>query len=221
MFDALGHLLPIAVAAAVSSVPIMTTILILLSPNRTRSALPFLIGWVLGIVLFVVAFSLFARAIPSSSSRHPQVGFGIGLIIIGSAMIAFAVISWRRRRATRRTTTPKWLKTVGSFGALPAFGFGFALNVRPKALLLGAAAGLSLRADTLTPAEVVIAIAIYTVISASTVAAPIVASLIAPAATERRLVAARRWIARNSMIVTTLIMLMVGVVIIGNGLTRL
>ena len=47
MLDAIGHVLPIALAVAISSVPIMATILILLSPKRGRSALPFLIGWVL------------------------------------------------------------------------------------------------------------------------------------------------------------------------------
>lgn len=221
MFDALGHLLPIAVAAAISSVPIMTTILILLSPNRTHSALPFLIGWVLGIALFVVGFSLFARAIPGSTTKHPQPGLGIGLIIVGAALLVFAAFSWRRSRDKPSAGIPKWLRAVGSFGALPAFGFGFALNVRPKALLLAAAAGLSLRGDTLSVTELIIAIAIYTVISASTVGVPIVATLISPQTMERRLVVARRWITRNSSIVTILIMIMVGVVIIGNGLTRL
>ena len=40
MLQATWHILPIAIAVAVSSVPIMATILILLSPNRARSALP-------------------------------------------------------------------------------------------------------------------------------------------------------------------------------------
>ena len=34
MLQAIGHVLPIAVAVAISSVPIMATILILLSPKR-------------------------------------------------------------------------------------------------------------------------------------------------------------------------------------------
>ena len=50
MWQALGALLPIAVAVAVSSVPITVTILLLLSPNRSKTALPFLIGWVIGVM---------------------------------------------------------------------------------------------------------------------------------------------------------------------------
>ena len=48
MLSAFGTLLPIALAVAVSSVPITLTILILLSPKRNQVAIPFLIGWVVG-----------------------------------------------------------------------------------------------------------------------------------------------------------------------------
>ena len=63
--QAIGHILPFAVAVALSSVPIMATIFILLSPNRSRSSLPFLIGWVLGIAVVVTLCTLGAQAIPS------------------------------------------------------------------------------------------------------------------------------------------------------------
>ena len=65
MLSALGPLLPIAVAVAVSSVPIMATILILLSPKRNRSAIPFLIGWLVGMAAVVVVAAL--GAMPSRS----------------------------------------------------------------------------------------------------------------------------------------------------------
>jgi hypothetical protein len=62
MLSALGELLPIAVAAAVSSVPIMATILILLSPKRSHPAIPFLVGWVLGMAAVVVVATVGASA---------------------------------------------------------------------------------------------------------------------------------------------------------------
>jgi hypothetical protein len=220
MLEALGHILPIAVAVALSSVPIMATILILLSKNRNRSSIPFLIGWVLGLALVVVAFTLLAHAVPSSSPKQPQVALAIGQIVIGVALEVFAFVTWRRERGRPAGGIPKWLRAVASFGPWSSFGLGFILNLRPKALLLGAAAGLSLRGDSLTLATTVIVIVIYTVISASTVAIPIVATLVAPKKTEGWLVSTRAWIETNNRIVTILIMMMIGVVIIGNGLTR-
>ena len=106
-------------------------------------------------------------------------------------------------------------------GPWSAFGLAFILNLRPKAILLSAATGLSIRGDDLSVTESAIVIGVYTIVSASTVASLIVASLVRPEKTETQLVRMRTWIAENNRIVTILIMIMVGVVIIGNGLTRL
>ena len=46
MWQAIGQLLPIALAAAVSSIPITATILILVSDRRDEAALPYLLGLV-------------------------------------------------------------------------------------------------------------------------------------------------------------------------------
>ena len=69
MWQALGGLLPIAVAVAFSSVPITVTILILLSPNRNRAALPFLLGWVTGVMAVVILFTLGASVLPEPRRR--------------------------------------------------------------------------------------------------------------------------------------------------------
>lgn len=221
MWAALGHILPIALAVALSSVPIMATILILLSPNKSRSSLMFLVGWVLGLALTVVAFTLLAQIIPAAQPRKSQVAIGVSLIVVGIALVTFAMIAWRRGAGKPSSGIPKWLSAVGSLGPWPAFGLAVALNLRPKAFLLSAAAALSLRGDDLTVAATSIVIGVYTIVSASTVAVPIVASLVRPQRTESWLVSARTWLTTNNRIVSILIMLMIGVVIIGNGLTRL
>ena len=222
MLQAIGHILPIALAMAISSVPIMATILILLSPKRTTSAVPFLIGWVLGIAVVVTICSLFAQLIPTArSSRRPETAIGIGEIIVGGALVVIAIIAWYRARRNPSTAMPKWLNSVGSLGAWPAFGVAFALNIRPKGLLLAIAAGLAIRGDGLSLGQSAIAILVYTVISASTVAVPIIVTLAEPKRMEPRLVSARDWIARNNGAITALILVVIGVVIIGSGLGRL
>jgi Sap, sulfolipid-1-addressing protein len=222
MLEALGHILPISVAVALSTVPIMATIVILLSPNRNRSSVPFMIGWVLGLAIVVTIFTVLSRGLPASSPKGPQLGIAIGEIILGLALVVFAIVTWRRAiDKPKSTDTPKWLSAVGSLGPWSCFGLAFILNLRPKALLLAAAAGLSLRGDDLTPTSTAIVIAIYTVISATTVAGPIIATLIAPNRTQKWLLNAREFLTKNSRLVTILIMLMVGVVIVGDGLTRL
>lgn len=220
MWEALGHLLPIAFASALSSMPIMVTILILLSPNKRRSSVPYLIGWTLGIALVVVAFTLLASALPEPAQRDPQLGIAIAQITIGLALVAFAIILWRRSRGKPANDEPKWLAAVGSFGPWPSFGLGIVLNLRPKSILLSAAAALSL-GGRLTVGEISVLIAIYTALSASTVAIPVIATLTSPGRTEAWLVTTRAWLARNNRTVSILILIMIGVVIVGNGLTRL
>jgi hypothetical protein len=66
-----------------------------------------------------------------------------------------------------------------------------------------------------------VAIVLYTVVGASTVAVPIIMTLASPKRMEPRLVVAQGWIARNQGVVTALILLVIGVVIIGTGIGRL
>ena len=74
MLSAFGTLLPIALAVAVSSVPITLTILILLSPKRNRLAIPFLIGWVVGMAVVVVVSALRGQRPPDQVDSHVSEG---------------------------------------------------------------------------------------------------------------------------------------------------
>jgi hypothetical protein len=116
---------------------------------------------------------------------------------------------------------PRWLTAVGSVGWPKAAGLALVLNVRPKALLLAAAGGLSLRGQELSPAQTGIVVAIYTLIAVSSVAWPIVYAFVAPVRSEAWLVVARAWVEKNSSIVTLVILVLVGVIVVGGGISRL
>lgn len=219
--QAIGHILPIALAVAISSVPITATIILLLSPNRSRSAAPFLIGWVLGMFVLVTLASLAAQAIPvGRTRRQPDTALGIIAIVVGIALIVLAIASWRRARR-HAAEVPKWVGSIGSLGPWSSFGVALLLNFRPKALLLAIAAGLTIRADAGTMSDAVIAIIVYTAIGASTVAVPIIATLAAPVRMEPRLLRAREWLTAHGEIVTNLILLFIGVVVVGAGMAWL
>ena len=221
MLSALGPLLPIAVAVAVSSVPIMATIVILLSPRRNRSAIPFLIGWVVGMAAVVVVAAVGASALPGMSFRASQTTIGIGQVIVGVALLVVAVLTWRRAARAPAENGNAWLDRVDRMGPVAALGLAVALNLRPKGLLLGAAAGLSLAGSSLKTDEAVIVVAIYLGIACSTVIVPIIVTLVAPDRMRPRLVVARDWLSRNSAHITVVVLVMVGFVILGAGLSRL
>jgi hypothetical protein len=125
-----------------------------------------------------------------------------------------------RRTRTSATERPSWIEGIGSFGRVPALGIGLALNLRPKALLLFAAASLAISGAHLTVQDTLILIAVYTAIATSTVVAPILATVFFPSWMEPRLVVARDWIGGHGAAVTGVLMVLIGVVVIGAGIGR-
>ena len=142
MGSALFQVLPLALAAALSSVPISATIFILLSEGRTRSGLAFLVGTVIGTFVAITLVTALGQALPGRPRHHAEL-IGKVEIVLGLAMVLLGVFTLLRGSAASGRGS-RWLNGVGSLGVLPVFGIGLALNLRPKAILLVAAAGLAI-----------------------------------------------------------------------------
>ena len=217
MGSALLQVVPLALAAALSSVPISATIFILLSESRTRSGLAFLAGTVLGTVVAITLVTAVGQALPGRP-RHHQALIGKLEIVVGIAMVLLGVVTLVRHSAASGGGA-RWLDGVGSLGTLPVFGIGLALNLRPKAILLVAAAGLAISRAHLSFEESLVLVVVYTAIATCTVVVPIVLTILLPHRMEPRLLAAKEWIAVHSTGVSATIMILVGGFVIGIGIT--
>jgi hypothetical protein len=205
---------------SLSSIPIMVTIVVLLSPQPRPRALAFLIAWVVGMAAVLYACIALASAIPlPSGEKVRQPVIALVIIAVGVALVILGIFVARGPR--RAAGMPGWLTAVGSVGWPKAAGLALVLNIRPKALLLSIAAGLTVRGQDLTTGQSAALIIIYTVIGAASVAWPIVYAIVAPVRAEAWLVVARGWVERNNTIVTLVILVLVGVVIVGEGISRL
>jgi hypothetical protein len=220
MTHVIGQLVPLALAAAISTVPISATVFILLSERRKTNAFPFLAGWVIGTAVSLLVAALLAEALPGRPRRLNSL-IGDLELIVGTALVALGIVTLVRvRRHETSVGRPEWLETIGSFGALPAFGIGLALNVRPKSVLLLAAASLAIRAADLDTSQTAVAIAVYTAIATSTVVVPIVATALFPRAMEPRLLRARDWLTAHGGELTGAIMILVGLFVVVAGFSR-
>ncbi|HET9647177.1 MAG TPA: GAP family protein, partial [Microlunatus sp.] len=149
MLGLVGQLLPIGLAAAISTVPITAMLLILLSPRRSVAAVPFLVGYVLGTFFAVGLALLLAQALPEGRPRQPQPVTGIVEILIGSGLIVLGIHGWRKRhRSSGPAPTPRWATAIDALSPGRAFVLGFLIDLRPKSLLLAAVVGLQLHGDT-------------------------------------------------------------------------
>ena len=61
MGSVIGEILPLAIGIAISPIPIIAAILMLLSPKAKGTSIGFLLGWVVGIVVAVTVFTLLSR----------------------------------------------------------------------------------------------------------------------------------------------------------------
>ena len=218
MLQALATLTPLAIAMAISTIPFLATVVILLSPRRTKTAIPYLIGYVVGLFLVVCAFSFGLAALPGDIKVGPS--FGVVEVLVGVGLVVLAIVQWRRTRH-REPSTGGWLDRLERVGPLAALGFAFALNLRPKSLLLAAAAGIAVSRERLEFGDALICIVIFTVLGSITVSVPVIMSLVMPKRTTVWLLQARGLLVRHSRLLTLVVLIMVGVFVIIDGIVRL
>lgn len=220
MTAVIGDILPLALGVAISPIPIIAAILMLLSPKAKGTSVGFLVGWVLGIVVAVTVFSLLSSIIPEQDPDASKPIAGWIKIILGVLLLVLAGRQWRSRpKAGEEPALPKWMAAIDEMNAGRGILLGFVLAaVNPKNLLLGAAAGVSIGTGGLTVGEATIVIAVFTLIAASSVAIPVISYLVASARMAGPLEALRGWLVHNNATVMAVLLLVIGVVVIGKGI---
>lgn len=220
MAAVIGDLLPLALGIAISPVPIIAAILMLLSPKARVTGVGFLLGWIAGIVVVVTVFALLAGIIPEADSNGSQPIVGAIQLILGAILLLLAVRQWRSRpKPGESPALPAWMHAIDSFNVVKALGVAFLLSgVNPKNLLLGAAAGVIVGDAALDAGATVIVIAVYTVIAAITVAVPVIGYLIASARLAEPLAALRDWLQKENAVIMAVLLLVLGVTLIGKGI---
>jgi threonine/homoserine/homoserine lactone efflux protein len=215
----IGDLLPLAVGVAISPIPIIAVILMLLSKRPGGTSIGFLLGWVAGIVavttvvLVLVGQAKNTATAPSTLSSVLKLVFGLLLLLVG-------IRQWQGRpKEGQPARMPKWMSAIDSFTFGKALGLGVLLSaVNPKNLLMCLGAGTTIGAGHLSAGGDVVAVALFTALAASTVAAPVFIYLSAREKMAQPLTNARGWLARNNMTVMAVLMLVIGVALIGKGI---
>jgi threonine/homoserine/homoserine lactone efflux protein len=220
MGHVIGEVLPLALAVAISPTTIIAIILMLVAANAGAASVGFLVGWVAGIVAAVTAFTVLARVSGLSTSGGGSTGGAIVKIVVGALLLLFAVKQWRSRPAEgAEPQAPKWLSALDSITAVKATGLGFVLAaVNPKNLLMLLASGAAIGQSKLSVGQIVIVIAIVTVIAASTVLAPVIAYRVARTKAEGWLGSLKTWLIANNATVMMVLFAVIGTVLIGKGI---
>jgi len=220
MGGVLGDILPLALGVAISPVPIIAAILMLLSPKATTTGIAFLGGWIAGIVVAIVAFTLLSTVLPEDDPDASHPIQGTIRIVLGVLLIVLAATQWRDRpRGHAAPELPKWMSAIDTLTPVKGIGLGLLLSaLNPKNLIMAAGAGIAIGAGGLSGSQTVVVIVVYTAIAASTVAVPVIAYLAASDRMAQPLENLRERLVRDNKVVMAVLLLVIGVVMIGKGI---
>ena len=216
----IGDILPLALGVAISPIPIIAAILMLLSPKARTTSVGFLLGWVAGIVIAVTVFTLLSSVLPGSDADAANPVKGVIHLLLGVLLVLLALRQWRGRpKAGEEPALPKWMQAIDHVTFPRALGLGFLLSaVNPKNLLLAAAAGNDIGAAALDTGSIVGTIAVFTLIAASTILIPVVGYLIAASKLRGPLASLRGWLAKENAVIMAVLLLVIGADVIGKGI---
>jgi hypothetical protein len=223
MGAASGELLPLAVAIAISVTTIITTVLMLLSPEAKSRTVGLLVGCLVGVGGAVALFTLLADLLPRQDSGGSSLAAAVIKMVVGVLLVVLALREWRERRGTGdRAELPKWMAGVDSMTPGKALVLGLLLSaVVPKNLLLALSAGLIVGEAGFSSGRAAVVIVVFTAIATSTVAVPVVAHLVAPARMHGPFERLREWLRDNNVTIMVVVLLVIGVVMIGNSIASL
>lgn len=211
----LTELIPLALVITLSPLSIIPGILMLHTPKPRPTGMAFMLGWTVGIAVATAIFLGVSNAIDGMDSQPSWAPYV--RLVAGGALIAFGVFRWLTRHRSKHA--PKWLTAMTSIGpgrALITSVVLVVLNV--KVLFMCAAAGLSIGTAGLGVTQSWLAVAVFTAVSASSVALPILAYLIIGERLDEPLNRLKVWMEEQHAALVAIILVVLGLMVLYKGI---
>lgn len=217
---AIADILPIAAAVALFPIPILVVILLLFSKRATGNALVFLVGWLAGLTAIVLVGALLTGGYESAVDDAGDDGVDLVRILLGVVVLLFAAKKWLGRpTGDGDPEMPGWMSAIADAGPARAAGFGLLLTaLNPKNIALGLAASTAVGQSELTVSEAVIVFGVFLVVASLGVGLPVLYHMVAGQRARTQLDLLRAWLIANNAVVMTILMLLIGVVLISQGI---
>jgi hypothetical protein len=213
----IADVVPFALATAVSPLPLLALLVVLLTPRAVPNGLAFTVGW---------AAALLAVATVTVAVLGADAGFdGSGAVVralevvVGAGLVALAAWQWARRpRGAARRVDPRWLVVADRCTPPQAFTLGGVLVLgNPKNLALTvAAAGAVAGADGASH-ERFWSLALFAVLGTAGLAVPLVLRITLGQRAAGTLTRWRRWLVRHGTAAACAVVALIGVLLVARG----
>ncbi|MCU1532868.1 MAG: hypothetical protein JWO49_2439 [Arthrobacter sp.] len=211
MLTIVAGLVAVALAGAMSTVPASAAILILLSPNPRRGALPFLMGSVAGSIVVVGLSAVGLHFLPARPDLDQDVWPAVLGLLIGAFLVGYAVYLFGHRSQRDGPVLGNVKTRLRSARPWKFVALGLGLNLRPKAILLAVTAGALINVHELPLLQGTLFVLAYAAAAQSAVVVPIAVWMHSPERAEVALTALDAWLQRNGGTIAAITVLAIGV----------
>jgi threonine/homoserine/homoserine lactone efflux protein len=222
MGQAIGETLSLAVGVALSPVPIIAVILMLVTARARVNGPAFIIGWLLGLAV-VGAIVLLVAPDATDDSGGPTTWVSVLKLALGALLLLVALKQWRARpHDGQEAPTPKWMGAIDGFTAPKSLGAGVVLSAaNPKNLLLAVAAAAAIAQTDIPGGEQAIAYTVFALIGTVGVATPVVIYFALGERSAELLDRLKRWMADHNAVIMAVLCLVIGAKLVGDAIAGL
>ena len=217
VLELIAELVPPAIGVALSPLPLIAVVLMILSPDGRGRSILFAVGRV-GAVLAVVV----VMAVLSELNTRGEGGSRIGAIIrlvLGAAFIVLGILKLRSRaKAGAEPEAPGWMQAIESMPPKRTLRIGFLISaVNPKEVIFSITAGVVIGSASVPPGQMAAATGVYVLIATVTVVTPVAAYLVFGDRTRSWLRPFQTWLVRYYAAIIAAVLFILGGVMIGNA----
>jgi threonine/homoserine/homoserine lactone efflux protein len=223
MGEAIGDLLPAAVGVAISPIPIVAVVLMLVSARGRANGPAFLLGCIVGVAAAGTILLLIAAGADAHQDGQPADWVNWLKLLLGFGLLLLAAKQWRTRpHEGDRAPTPKWMGALDAFTPAKAGGAGVLLSaLNPKKLLLIVAGMAAIAQTGIPPGEQAVALTVFTLIASIGVAVPVVIYFALGDRSAQLLDRLKTWMAQNNAVIMAVLLLVIGVKLVGDAISGL
>ncbi|HKH04292.1 MAG TPA: GAP family protein [Acidimicrobiales bacterium] len=223
MGEAIGEVLPLGVGVALSPLPIIAVVLMLVSARARTNGPAFVLGWLLGLAIVGAIVFVLAGPADSAEGGDPPTWASVVQLVLGAALLLLALRQFRGRpREGDEQPMPAWMGALDGFGPGKALGAGALLSgLNPKNLLLAVSAAATIAQTGIPGGEQAIAYGVFALLGTVGVAAPVVVFLVKGDAAKAVLARLEAWMGHNNAVIMAVLCLVIGAKLVGQAVSGL